>query len=71
MALQFTDSLDSPSASTARVYIPTDVVTDSAFPFAPGDTIVCRTIRHDALVLTRPECTIETIDLPPINDNLL
>lgn len=70
MALQYADTIESPSASTARIYVPADVVTDSAFPFTAGDPFVLRTIRHDAVVLTPPDCTLDTIDLPPIKGEL-
>lgn len=71
MALQFADTFDNPSESTARVYIPADVVTDSAFPFDPGEVFVLRTVRHEGFVVTRPDCPLETIDLPPINEDIL
>jgi hypothetical protein len=71
MGLQYAGEVDAPSASTARFYVPADVATDAAFPFTAGDPFVLRTARHEAVVLTTPECTASTLDLPPIDDNLL
>jgi len=71
MALQFADTFDEPSESTRRVYIPADIVTDSAFPFGPGDAYVLRVSRHEGFAVTPPDSDRETIDLPPINEDIL
>jgi len=71
MALQISGTFDSPSESTRRVYIPADVVTDSAFPFDAGDPYVLRVSRHEGFAVTPPDSDRETIDHPPINEDLL
>ncbi|ELY97157.1 hypothetical protein [Natrialba asiatica] len=71
MVLQFADTFDNPSESTARVYIPAEIVTDSAFPFGPGDSYVLRVARHEGFAVTPPDSDRETIDLPPINEEIL
>lgn len=71
MGLQYAGRVDGPSESTARFYVPAEVVLDSAFPFTAGDPYVLRTVRHEAVVLTPPDCPADTLDLPPINDEIL
>ncbi|QCC57200.1 hypothetical protein [Natrinema thermotolerans] len=71
MALQFADSFDTPSESTRRVYIPADIVTDSAFPFGPDDPYVIRVARHEGFAVTPPDSDCTTLELPPIDDHLL
>lgn len=71
MSLQHADTIEPLSENTARIYVPARLVTDSAFPFGPGDPFVARTVRHEAVVLTPPDCGLERIDLPPIRDDVL
>ena len=71
MALQFAGTFDSPSESTRRIYIPADVATDSAFPFRGNDRYVLRVARHEGFAVTPPDSDRETIELPPINEDIL
>jgi len=71
MSLQHIDTVEQVSQNTVRVYFPARLVTDSAFPFRPGDRFVARTLRHEAVVLTPPEATVERLELPPIRDDIL
>lgn len=66
MSLQHRSTTESVSENTIRVYFPAELVLDSAFPFAGGDPFVARTIRHEAVVLTPPTCSLTTIDLPTL-----
>lgn len=71
MALQFSGTFDSPSESTRRVYIPADIVTDSAFPFEAGDRYVLRVARHEGFAVTPPDSDRQTLELPPIDESNL
>lgn len=71
MALQITGTFDSPSESTRRVYIPAEIVTDSAFPFGPGDPYVIRVARHEGFAVTPPDSDRQTLELPPIDEDIL
>lgn len=54
-----------------QLYLPVPVVTDSAFPLSPEDDAVIRTVRNEAIVITPPDSDVNSIDLEPIDDDLL
>lgn len=71
MSLQHRATAEPVSENTLRFYFPAEIVTDSGFPFTAGDTVVARTIRHEAVVLTPPSCALTSIDLPPVRSEVL
>lgn len=69
MALQGRNTAE-PIRRAVRFYIPVDVAVDSAFPFAGNDPYVARVARHEAVVITPPDCQQTTFDVPPIKEDL-
>ena len=52
-----------------QFYVAVRVATDSQFPFDPGDPCVIRVV-DDALVISPPDDPRDSIDLPPIDDDI-
>lgn len=69
MTLQARHTVESVRRSV-RFYIPVDVAVDSTFPFGGGDDFVARVSRHEAVVLTPPNCQQTTFEVPPIDEDL-
>lgn len=51
-----------------QLYVAVRVACDSAFPFDAGDDYVLRVV-DDAVVITPPDCSRDTLDLPRIDDD--
>lgn len=69
MALQGSNTVE-PVRRAVRFYIPVDVAVDSTFPFDARDPFVARVARHEAVVITPPDCNETTFTVPEINDDL-
>jgi len=52
-----------------QFYVAVKVATDSQFPFDPGDPVVIRVV-DGALVMSDPDDPRDSLELPPIDDQL-